>query len=279
MKKPFAILLTLCLIMGMQTAFAQESGDGSQGAAQWTYLLPLSSVLSPYCVLADRDHLLAEDYVPSALVTLSTVKKTSSSNISLEKMAAKALEDLFLAAEQEDVILYLKSGYRSYGTQKTMYRNRLEAQGRDDGVVAMPGASDHQTGLGCDVLNADFAGKPRMTAEFGLSKEGIWLAENCSQYGFIIRYPEGKEDITNTIYEPWHLRYVGEDVAGYITRSELTLEEFTQEWEQALAAFEQAGGDRQAQLLYEEDHKSVGPSVLYLDEFASDGEGEVSLIY
>lgn len=277
MNKLVSLLIVLCLIFASFSALAQEEPEG--GGIYWTYYVPLSELTSPFCVLADRDHLLDEDFVPSPLVEVNSLKKASSASISMQMDAADALTKLFEDAKAQGIILYLKSGYRSYGTQNTMYRNRVEKQGYDDGVVAMPGASDHQTGLGCDVLNADFAGKPRMTADFGLSQEGIWLAENCTDYGFIIRYPEGKESITNTIYEPWHLRYVGETAAKYITGSGLTLEEFTQEWTERLEEFEQAGGDVESEIAMEQERKLRGPQVYYLDEYADDGEIEVSLSF
>ena len=130
------------------------------------------------------------------------------------------------------------SGYRSYRTQKTMYYNRLEKnKGKDDGVVAYPGSSDHQTGLGIDVINKAGIGK-KFTEAFAKTKEGKWLQENCWDYGFIIRYQKDKEEITKIIYEPWHLRYVGVQVAQYMHENNLSLEEFTQEWQQAVAQYE-----------------------------------------
>jgi len=119
-----------------------------------------------------------------------------------------------------------------------MYYNRLNKNnGKDDGVVAYPGSSDHQTGLGIDVINKAGIGK-KFTEAFGKTKEGKWLAENCWDYGFIIRYQKDKEDITKIIYEPWHLRYVGVQVAQYMHANNLSLEEFTQEWNQAVAEYE-----------------------------------------
>ena len=109
--------------------------------------------------------------------------------------------------------------------------------GKDDGVVAYPGSSDHQTGLGIDVINKAGIGK-RFTAAFAKTKEGIWLAEHCWDFGFIIRYQKEKEDITKIIYEPWHLRYVGVQVARYMRDRGLSLEEFTEEWQAAEAAYQ-----------------------------------------
>lgn len=105
--------------------------------------------------------------------------------------------------------------------------------------MAYPGSSDHQTGLGIDVINKAGIGK-KFTSAFADTKEGKWIAENCWNYGFIIRYQKDKEDITEIIYEPWHLRYVGVQIAQYMHENNLCLEEFTNEWKEAAAAYQAA---------------------------------------
>ena len=89
----------------------------------------------------------------------------------------------------------------------------------------MAGQSEHQTGLAIDVSDPSITPDPLVIA-FGETKSGIWLANNAAQFGFIIRYPEGKEDITGYQYEPWHIRYVGEETARLIKNNNWTLEEF-----------------------------------------------------
>ena len=156
----------------------------------------------------------------------------------MRETAAMALKSLFDDAKTSGIHLYAHSGYRSYRTQKTMYYNRLDKNGgKDDGVVAFPGSSDHQTGLGIDVINKAGIGK-RFTSAFADTKEGKWLAEHCWEYGFIIRYQKDKEHITNIIYEPWHLRYVGVMVAQYMHEMNYCLEEFYDEWTQKVSQFE-----------------------------------------
>lgn len=206
----------------------------------WTYPIPYELLTtSDYIVLANKDILLDEDYVPDDLVKL-TCRKISSDPIRMREVAAQALSNMFDAAKEEDIYLYAHSGYRSYQTQNTMYYNRLKRNnGKDDGVVAYPGSSDHQTGLGIDVINKAGIGK-KFTSAFGKTKEGQWLAENCWDYGFIIRYQKEKEDITKITYEPWHLRYVGVQVAQYMHENNLCLEEFTSEWKEAAAEYEAA---------------------------------------
>lgn len=210
------------------------------GAAQaeWTY--PISYELltnSDFIVLANRDSLLSEDYIPEDLVKVG-VKKISSDPIQMRETAALALEFMFDSALEEGITLYAHSGYRSYQTQKTMYHNRLKSNnGKDDKVVAYPGSSDHQTGLAMDVINKAGIGK-RFTNAFAKTKEGMWIAENCWDYGFIIRYQQDKEDITQIIYEPWHLRYVGVQIAQYMHENNLCLEEFTDEWHDAVTTYD-----------------------------------------
>lgn len=208
---------------------------------EWTY--PISYELlttSDYIVLANRENLLDEDYVPQDLTKDLSCRKISSTPIQMRQTAADALCALFDAAQADGIYLYAHSGYRSYRTQKTMYYNRLEKNnGKDDGVVAYPGSSDHQTGLGIDVINKAGIGK-KFTTAFGETKQGKWLAEHCWDYGFIIRYQKDKQDITGITYEPWHLRYVGVQVAQYMRDNNLCLEEFTQEWKEAVAEYEAA---------------------------------------
>ena len=207
----------------------------------WTY--PISYELlttSEYIVLANQDNLLDEKYIPSDLTKL-TCRKISYNPIEMREAAANALSALFDAAQEDGIYLYAHSGYRSYKTQNTMYYNRLKKnKGKDDGVVAYPGSSDHQTGLGIDVINKAGIGK-KFTEAFGKTKHGEWLAENCWDYGFIIRYQKDKEDLTKIIYEPWHLRYVGVQVAQYMRDQNLCLEEFTAEWKAAVAEYESGG--------------------------------------
>lgn len=216
--------------------------DEMDADREWTY--PISYELlttSDYIVLANKESLLDENYIPDDLTKDLKCRKISYDPIQMREVAADALCALFDAAEEDGIYLYAHSGYRSYRTQNTMYYNRLKKNnGKDDGVVAYPGSSDHQTGLGIDVINKAGIGKKFIEA-FGETKHGKWLAENCWDYGFIIRYQKDKEDITEIIYEPWHLRYVGVQVAQYMRDQNLCLEEFTAEWQSAVAAYDAAG--------------------------------------
>lgn len=250
-KLPLACLLMVVFAVSCTAETLDLSALGELEEAQmvemespsreWTY--PISYELlttSEYIVLANQENLLDETYIPSDLTKL-TCRKISYDPIEMREAAANALQTLFDAAEEDGIYLYAHSGYRSYKTQNTMYYNRLKKnKGKDDGVVAYPGSSDHQTGLGIDVIHKAGIGK-KFTKAFGDTKHGKWLAENCWDYGFIIRYQADKEEITKIIYEPWHLRYVGVQVAQYMRDNNLCLEEFTAEWKEAAAAYEAAG--------------------------------------
>ena len=138
----------------------------------------------------------------------------------VDKTASNALSLLQKAANKDGFSLTLVSGYRSYSTQNTIYNNYIKRWGQEytDTVSARPGHSEHQTGLAFDV--------GQLSKSYGETKEGIWLKENCYKYGFILRYLKGKENITGYAYEPWHIRYVGVDIATEIMQKNLTLEEY-----------------------------------------------------
>ncbi len=138
----------------------------------------------------------------------------------VDKTASNALSTLQQAAKKSGFSLPLISGYRSYSTQNTIYNNYIKKWGQEytDTVSARPGHSEHQTGLAFDV--------GKLSNSYGETKEGKWLKENCYKYGFILRYLKDKEHITGYAYEPWHIRYVGVDVATEIMQKNLTLEEY-----------------------------------------------------
>lgn len=138
----------------------------------------------------------------------------------LTQECSAQFELLRQGAAQDGVNIYLSSGFRSYDTQRQLYNDYVNCYGQQaaDTFSARPGHSEHQTGLAidCNIINDSFIGTP----------EAVWLAEHCYEYGFIIRYPQGKESITGYKYEPWHIRYVGVDLARDIYSSGLTLEEY-----------------------------------------------------
>lgn len=167
--------------------------------------------------------------VPLALVKpdVTPTRPELAENTYMRPEAAAALEDLFAGALEDDVILYATSGFRSYSTQKAIFERKLQkvSEKSANASVAKPGYSEHQTGLAMDVEGHSSLGAG-LVADFGETPEGIWLAEHCHEYGFIIRYPKGKTDITGYIYEPWHIRYVGKEAAAEIAALNITFEEY-----------------------------------------------------
>ena len=154
-------------------------------------------------VIVNKSYTLPEDYAPG--FTGGTYK---------------AFQIMQQDAAKQGIKLEIISGFRSYQTQQNTYNGWVNQYGKEyaDTISARPGHSEHQSGLAMDVNSLKFA--------FADTKEGIWLAENCWKYGFIIRYPEGKEDITGYKYEPWHIRYLGKELAKKVYDSGLCLEEY-----------------------------------------------------
>lgn len=258
-------IVFLALLLALPGAFGQ--------AVKWQY--PLAANLlenkNGHLTLVNRDAVLDAGFLPNNLVPL-TLRSVSGPH-ELRREAALALTALFVAAEEAGYELYVKSSYRNYQTQSTMYFNRLEKYGKDDGVVAKPGTSDHQTGLGVDVLNREWSKREGMTPAFGDTAEAKWMEAHCAEFGFIIRYLPEKQEVTNIIYEPWHLRYVGPEVARYMMENRLSLEEFTQEYQKAIADYEQAGGD----FLSLCRELNAPPPVVHLPEADGEGDSEVSI--
>lgn len=180
---------------------------------------------SDVLILVNKTTNLDPNYVPADLVwvDLPGVRSTQ-----MRSVAAAALGDLFNAATKQGLTLYCCSGYRSYATQKELYAENVSALGQTEAdlVSAKPGQSEHQTGLAMDVT-AESVGYDLLES-FGDTKEGQFIKDNGYLYGFIIRYPKDKTSITGYSYEPWHLRYVGKDVAKEIHDKDITFEEYLQ---------------------------------------------------
>lgn len=183
-----------------------------------------------FLILVNREHNIPEDYIPDDLteVNIRFAVGTEREQKMMKAVAAKALEELFKEAEKENIILYGVSGYRSYEYQKQLYERKVKAVGKEeaDKYVAAPGQSEHHTGLAMDVMNESAVSV--LTESFAETREGKWLAENAHRFGFIIRYPKGKESITGYNYEPWHIRYVGVEAATEIKTRGIVLEEYLQ---------------------------------------------------
>ena len=180
-------------------------------------------------LVVNKDRPISTDYVPADLVLANVNRREDKSDeeLMLRQEVATSLEDMFSAATSEaGLALLLGSAYRSAALQETYYSNYVATSGQEeaDKFSAKPGTSEHQTGMSADISSDDKTCYLEIC--FSETPEGMWLAENAHRFGFIIRYQEGKEEITGYQYEPWHVRYVGEDLAKEIYESNVTLEEF-----------------------------------------------------
>lgn len=171
-------------------------------------------------VIVNKYYYLDSSYVPDDLVTVNATYGRGE----IKEEAYNAFIRMYNDAAKEGLYLYISSPYRSYQYQTTLYTNYVNQDGQvsADTYSARPGFSEHQTGLAMDLGTKS---NPSISA-FASSKEFIWVSQNSYKYGFILRYPEGKEYITGYIYEPWHYRYVGVEAATYIYEHNITYEEY-----------------------------------------------------
>ncbi len=181
-------------------------------------VVPCGDVLAPL----DKEHRLPADCEPPDLEALPEALSAEGTQY-LRREAAAALREFFDAAAKAGHRLYVNSSYRSYGVQAQTFDQWVQMYGLSyaEHTSARAGHSEHQLGTTADV------GYPgHFLEEFGGTPEAAWLEANSWKYGFIISYPEGKEDITGYAYEPWHIRYLGKDVAKKVNESGLTLHEY-----------------------------------------------------
>lgn len=211
-------------------------------------------------VLVNKQYSIDKAYKPSDLVIpdIQFSFNYKDEKKYLRKEAAKNLELLFQGAKYFGYELLGVSGYRSYDRQKTLYEYSLLNNGFDYTQVysAMPGTSEHQTGLAIDISCTKLNGL--LTDKFGETKEGKWVYENCYKYGFIVRYPGNKSGVTGYGYEPWHIRYVGYDLAKFLHDKNITLDEYYE------YKVNQDEVDRVAYAYYDDllTRKSAGKAVL-----------------
>lgn len=178
-------------------------------------------------VLINKHIQLPENYKPDDLVypNIPFIFDEMVEKRMMRKEAADALEELVTAAKKDNINLAGVSAFRSQTRQSTLFNAYVSRDGEEKAkqYSALPGHSEHQTGLAIDLSGSD--GKCAAERCFAGTPEADWLAEHCAEYGFILRYPKGKEAITGYMYEPWHIRYVGSPLASTITAQGLTLEE------------------------------------------------------
>lgn len=176
-------------------------------------------------LLVNKHYLLDKDYIPDDLVNVSQNYAWGEvGSQKVREVAYNAFLDMWNAANEEGYYLMINSSYRSYEDQEIVYNNYKNSSGERfaDSIAARPGSSEHQTGLALDIFSKTNTNKNT----FSQTDEAKWLKENAHNFGFILRYPEDKVDITGYSFESWHYRYVGKDIATYIYENDITYEEY-----------------------------------------------------
>jgi len=204
---------------------------GSAGDAQ---MAPeIKDVTDDWLILINKTHPLSKEYAPTDMIHIKyCVGNHAESMRYMRILPAGYFHEMVEAAAAAGYELGIRTAYRSYEQQYNIFWNYVAKDGEEaaNKYSARPGQSEHQSGLCADVTAPSV--EYTLTTDFADTPEGIWLSENAHYYGFIIRYPLGKEDITGYQYEPWHVRYVGEAAATEIYENDLTLEEYLQELNQ-----------------------------------------------
>lgn len=245
------------VVSGDRSASVSEGsgfGDSSKGEGSDVSAIPVSFEysfdISPYLKFIDPEDLayysllvnkdtppLRADYAPRTLVLSKNARSGREDQCYMDATAAMALEAFLKeAAFAGFPDISVTNAYRSYNTQNYLFNDyyfKMEAAAnpglsKDEVLKRVadycfpPGQSEHQTGLCCDMHNVPVGAQER----FNNSDAAVWLQENACHFGFILRYPEGKESITGAVYESWHFRFVGRTVAVYLYKNDLTLDEF-----------------------------------------------------
>lgn len=180
-----------------------------------------SKLLNSNLILVNKYNYLTEDYIPENLEEISI--EYARSGMQLVSEAKEAFETLSQEAKKDGMTIIAMSSYRSYDYQVNLYNNYVKSDGKDaaDTYSARPGFSEHQTGLAVDIYNKELP-----YTSFEETKEFEWMQKNAYKYGFILRFPKDKVNITGYQYEAWHYRYVGKKAAKYIHDHNITLEEY-----------------------------------------------------
>lgn len=242
MKKTLVVILILVLAVGLgyvgynryikkddasstnSSTSSQQTKNSGNGFNKSQYSLTDPTSI---WVIVNKQNGIPTTYEPDVVVPDVRLRLGSSEQqMHISSVAAPAIKEMFDAAKADGVNLVFGSGYRSATLQKQFYDSYVAQDGqvKADTYSARPGHSEHQTGLALDITSSN--GTCHLEICWEGTPEGKWVAANAYKYGFILRYPNGKEGITGYQYEPWHFRYVGKELAAQIQSSGQTLEEF-----------------------------------------------------
>lgn len=226
----FAFLLAALLGMGVM-AFTTAAPETSAPPASDTD--PLPELPEPEreadwrLTLVNEDNPLSEDFEPETA--------EADGGYLFDIRAVEPLRALLQAGREAGLDLVVTSGWRSWAYQEQLFEDKVARVMAETGLeraeaeeiaadeVARPGTSEHQLGLAVDIISN---AHPDLDEGWAETEEAVWLKEHCAEYGFILRYPPDKSDITGIVWEPWHFRYVGKEAAVYIMENDLCLEEY-----------------------------------------------------
>lgn len=223
----FAFLLAALLGMGVM-AFTTAAPETSAPPASDTDPLPEPEREADWrLTLVNEDNPLSEDFEPETA--------EADGGYLFDIRAVEPLRALLQAGREAGLDLVVTSGWRSWAYQEQLFEDKVARVMAETGLeraeaeeiaadeVARPGTSEHQLGLAVDIISN---AHPDLDEGWAETEEAVWLKEHCAEYGFILRYPPDKSDITGIVWEPWHFRYVGEEAAVYIMENDLCLEEY-----------------------------------------------------
>lgn len=219
MKRLNIFLLSAALLLSFSGCENKNDNDSYANTEKAT-----SSISEPAVAANAKAHSTevvgGVTYIDGILIVNKTYSLPKDYNYGLTDETMEAFSKMQEAAAKDGISLEIVSGFRSYEEQEVLYKKYTAENGQKeaDTFSARPGYSEHQSGLAMDINNADFS-------TVG-SKDMEWLAKHCTEYGFIIRFPKGKENITGYSYEPWHIRFVGKEIAKDIKKKNLCLEEY-----------------------------------------------------
>ena len=233
------IYIALVFLLGVFCAGAGKIGADKKLNSINDYIPARESEPEPYppsnadfLILVNKQNPISENFIPEGLVNLSDLVPATKSVINFNAKAAADYASMISEMKEKSLYIYAVSGYRTYGHQANLYRQKVvsmkknaeDAEIEAGKIVAPPGASEHQTGLALDVSvkSVNYA----LVTGFYKTDEYKWLYDNCHRYGFVIRYPANKTSLTDIIFEPWHLRYVGAEHAAAMYDAGLCLEEY-----------------------------------------------------
>ena len=226
---------SLAACSGEQTSKATTNNKNEKNVNKKD-VLPISDPNDWRIILVNREHMLSKEIG----IELTSITQNAKPNMKIDSRIATSYQDMVAAAKKDGINLYLRSGYRAIKLQQTYYDASVKSyksQGLSDTEASAkaleylqyPGASEHHTGLALDIISVEWQNTVEdLNATFENTDAFKWLDKNAAEYGFIIRYPKDKENITGIKYEPWHYRYVGKEVAAYLKEKGLTLEEYSE---------------------------------------------------